>query len=188
MILFSLKLALFFLAILCQFALNALFYHLNPFEEDDKSFSPDGFLFGLYSFLIVMVPLFLLGLAFSVSSFYNKLRQSHNAIETKMIYNGIKKQLFIKSIIGYVSFGIISGFLLLYLICFNHVASDGMTRDWVRSSFITLALDLLILEILPPLMFAILGLMFVRCGARKPVLYLVLALEVYRFHRNAIEG
>ena len=81
----------------------------------------------------------------------------------KSIYRRLKRRLRVKTISGLVLFALVSSFLLLYIICFCHVANERMTEDWARSSGILLVVDLAVLELLPGVVFGILGLFYVQC-------------------------
>lgn len=79
---FSLRLSVLFVAILLEFALNALFYNLEPSEEEGPFFWEgfiENFWVAAYSFFIVLVPLFILGVSFSASSQLKKLKRAENA-------------------------------------------------------------------------------------------------------------
>ena len=46
-----------------------------------------------------------------------------------------------------------------------------MARDWIRSSGLTVTMDLLIFELVPPLLFATLGIMYGQCSTSKAIIY-----------------
>lgn len=94
----------------------------------------------------------------------------------------------LKAIIGYVALGILSNFLLLYVICFSHVANSRMSRDWARSSALTLFLDLFVLEITPALVVATLALMRGYCCRCKGQICLIVSIELYRLYRNLMDA
>ena len=66
------RLSLFYLAILLEFSLNALFYNLSPSEGDDVPLFWEGvienFWVAFYSAVFAMIPLLLIGLVLSVPS------------------------------------------------------------------------------------------------------------------------
>ena len=68
LILPSVRISLIMLAILLEFALNALFYNLNPNEEDAPLFWEgiiENVWVAFFSFILAIVPLFLIGFTFS---------------------------------------------------------------------------------------------------------------------------
>ena len=87
-----------------------------------------------------------------------------------------------------IFFGALSNFFLLYIICFCHVANRRKSLDWVRSSSITLVLDLLILEFIPSVLFAGVALLYSCCRSSKALLCFMMAIEVYRVYRNLVIG
>ena len=83
---FTLKLALFLLALLLEFALNALFYNLNPTHEDNAPLFWDviiqNFWVAFYSFAFSMLPLFVIGLTFTPPArMSRKLREAETTKE-----------------------------------------------------------------------------------------------------------
>ena len=140
-----------------------------------------------YSFVIAIVPLLLIGFSLSTSSkVKKKLKQAESVNAIKTVYSRLKRCLRCRAVIGLAVFVLASNFLLLYIICFCHVASDGMTEDWVRSSVILVVLDLVILELMPGLLFGILGVFYGFCRSSKSFLCLIVAIQMYRLYRNVI--
>ena len=143
---------LFYLALALEFALNALFYNLSPSEEDDETplfweGITENFWVALYSTLFAMLPLLVMGVVLSVPSKWSKqLQQAESVSSLKEAYFRLKRKLRCRAVTGYLLFGIFSNFLLLYIICFCHVASQQMSEDWGRSSSLTIVLDLLLLR------------------------------------------
>ena len=164
----TVRLSLLFLALLFEFFLNALFYNLNPSEEETPLLwegITENIWVSVYSFLFAMIPLLLLGLTFSSSSqTRKKLKRAENPQHLKRIYSRLKKRIRCNSVGGLIFFLLIANFLLLYIVCFCHVATQRMSQDWFRSSLILAFLDLIILEILPGILFAILGLFYSFCS------------------------
>lgn len=71
-----------------------------------------------------MVLLLLVGLTFSASSKMRKqLQAAENITAIRAVYERMKKKIKAKTIAGYILFGVLSNFFLLYIICFAHVAN-----------------------------------------------------------------
>lgn len=137
-----------------------------------------------YSF----VPLSIIGFCFSISSkVRKKLKSAENVNSLKLTYLGMKSTIKCKSISGLIIFAILSCFLLLYIICFCHVANQSMSEDWVRSSAVLVGLDLLVLELLPGVLFGVFGIFYGFCRKSKWFMCFLVAIEVYRLYRNMIE-
>ena len=125
----SLRLAFFFLTLLLEFVLNALFYNLYPPEDEDTPLFWDGiienFWVSFYSFLFAMSPLLLLGCVFTASGkIKEQLKLARDSLHLKQIYrNNVKNKIRCKTIGGLVFFAVLSNYLLLYIVCFCHVAS-----------------------------------------------------------------
>ena len=62
-----------------------------------------------------------------------------------------------------------------------------MTEDWVRGSAILVILDILVLELVPGILFGILGLFWIQCHRNNFMLCLIVVIETYRLYRNLIE-
>ena len=142
----------------------------------------------LYSFLCGMVPFILFGLCFSSSaSMKRELKRADDTKEVKRIYDGMKKRIKCTNIARLVFFVLLSSFLLLFIVCFCHVATGRMAEDWIRSSGILLVLDLIVLEIVPGVIFGVLALVSVCSKSNKGVLCCLVSIEVYRVYRNLVE-
>ena len=63
-----------------------------------------------------------------------------------------------------------------------------MTGDWMRSSALTVFLDFILLEAIAIVLFALLGILWVYWKQNRCLLMTIVALEVYRFYRNFVEG
>ena len=187
----SLRLAFFFLTLLLEFFLNALFYNLNPTEEEMPLFwggIVENVWVSFYSFLFAMGPLLFLGCVFTASSkMKEQLMKAKDPISLKQEYRSMKKKIRCKTAGGLVFFVLLSNLLLLYIICFCHVASQRMAEDWLRSSGILVILDLLIFEFLPGIMFGVLGLFYRFCHENSLMLCLMRLIESYRLYRNLVE-
>ena len=189
----SLRLAFFFLTLLLEFVLNALFYNLYPPEDEDTPLFWDGiienFWVSFYSFLFAMTPLLLLGCVFTASrKMKEQLKLATDALALKEKYrNNMKNKIRCKTVGGLVFFAILSNYLLLYIVCFCHVASKRMSEDWLRSSGILVVLDLLILELLPGMLFGLLGLFYRLCNRSNLMICVIVLMESYRFYRNLVE-
>ena len=188
------RLSLFYLALALEFALNALFYNLSPSEEDDETplfweGITENFWVALYSTLFAMLPLLVMGVVLSVPSKWSKqLQQAESVSSLKEAYFRLKRKLRCRAVTGYLLFGIFSNFLLLYIICFCHVASQQMSEDWGRSSSLTIVLDLLLFEIFPAVVVALFAVIRGYCRGCRGVVCFIIAIELYRQYRNLIEG
>lgn len=149
----------------------------------------ENFWVALYSALFAMIPLLVIGLVLSVPSKWTRqIEQAHSVETLKAIYQGLQRKLKCKAGCGFLLFALFSNFLLLYIICFCHVANGRMSKDWARSSSITIVLDLLAFELLPAVVVAFLAVLRGYCrGCRGLVCFIVL-IELYRLYRNLIEG
>ena len=61
-----------------------------------------------------------------------------------------------------------------------------MSRDWLQSAFISIFIDMFLFELIPALIVALFGLMMFGCEIRK-MMWLILAIEGYRFIRNFVD-
>lgn len=85
--------------------------------------------------------------------------------------------------IGTFLFFVVSCFLSLYIVAFGEVAASSVKRNWLASSGSSLAIDLVVFEVLPALFYGgIVSLVF-GCDCRC-WLCLVISLELYRSFRN----
>lgn len=106
----------------------------------------------------------------------------------KRIFRKLYCKLKCKVVSGFLFFFMLTNFLLLYIVCFCHIASTKMKEDWGRSSALTLCLDILVLEVFPAIAISILGVIRGCCrGGCGGILCLMLLIETYRFYRNMIE-
>lgn len=112
----------------------------------------------VYAFLFAMIPLLLVGVSLSSSlKSKRRLKRADDPEKLRRIYLKMRKKIKCKAIGGMIFFVLTANFLLLYIICFCHVANTRMSEDWVRSSAILLVLDLLIMELMGAVLYAILG-------------------------------
>ena len=188
----SLLLAFFFLSLLLEFFLNALFYNLDPTAEETPLFWGgiiENIWVSFYSFLMAMAPLLFLGCVFTASSkMKGQLMKAKDPISLKQEYRSMKKRIRCKTVGGLVLFVLLSNLLLLYIVCFCHVASQRMAEDWLRSSAILVLLDLLILEAFPGILFGTLGLFYRHCNRSNLLTCLIVLIESYRLYRNLVEA
>ena len=186
------RLSIFYMAVILEFALNALFYNLGPSEEDQPLFWDgliENFWVALYSSLFAMIPLLFIGVLFSVpEKWVRVLKKAKSVDKIIMLYRSLKKKILCKAVCGYVFFFLFSNFILLYVICFCHVADGQMSKDWARSTTITIIIDLVVFEIVPALLFAFLAVLRGYCKGCQGVLCFIVLIEMYRFYRNLVEG
>lgn len=187
------RLSLFYLALALEFSLNALFYNLSPSEDDSIPLFWEGiienFWVALYSALFALIPLLIIGVVLSVpSKWVKEIEQAQSVDSLKAIFLRFKRKLKCKLVAGFMLFGIFSNFFLLYIICFSHVASVKMSKDWARSSSLTIVIDLLVFELAPAVVVAFLAVMRGYCRGCKGILCFIIMIEIYRQYRNLIEG
>ena len=121
-----------------------------------------------YSLLIAIPTLVLVGFSLSTCpKERKKLKKAKDVEEIKKAYLRIKRCIKCRAIIGLFLYVVISIILLLYIICFCHIASHKVTYDWLRSSVILVVLDLVILELVPGILFGVLGLFYGFCRKSK---------------------
>lgn len=87
---------------------------------------------------------------------------------------------------GFALFTVISCFCCLYLLGFSQLANASTGRDWLVSSFMSIGVDMLIFEMIPAALVAVLGLLVIGCKA-SCLVWLIVAIEVYRFLRNFVD-
>lgn len=143
----------------------------------------------MYSALFAMVPLLMIGLIFSVPNrWIEKFKKAKTVEKIIVMYQELRRKILCKAICGYTFFILFSNFLLLYIICFCQVANSQMSKDWARSSSITIIIDLLVFEIVPALLFAFLAVLRGYCKGCQGVFCFIIVIEIYRFYRNLVEG
>lgn len=89
---------------------------------------------------------------------------------------------------GFVIFTVLTLFLLLYIVSFCHVAGLTTSVDWLISSSISILIDQIAFELCPALAVGFLGTLKSCCKKCKGVLFVIVAIEIYRLYRNLIEG
>ena len=185
----SIRLAHFYLAIVLDFALNALFFNLYPAQASALQNIFDNFWASIYSALFALFPLFIIGAIFTIPAKYiRKLKLAHSTRTIRRAYSGMKKWIRCRTAFGFLFFALLSNFLLLYLICFAHVANTEMSGSWIKSSSLTVLLDLIVFELVPAFMFALLCVLRGFCVDCKGVLLFVDLIELFRLYRNLTEG
>ena len=116
------------MGLLLEFCLCALFYNLDPSEDEPPLFWEgvmQNFWVGVYSVVFSAAPLLLLGLCYSFPSKWKaRLQQAGSLKEMKKTFRSLEKNIRYRSACGFIMFGVLSNFLLLFLICFCQVASD----------------------------------------------------------------
>ena len=134
-----------------------------------------------------MIPLLLIGLVFSSSTKMKKqLEEAESVPSIQTAYQSMQRRIKAKTVGGMIFFAALSNFFLLYIICFCHAASSRQSEAWVRSSGFTVFLDLMVLELIPSILFAVAALLYSCCRSSKAILCFILAIEVYRVYRNLI--
>ena len=81
---------------------------------------------------------------------------------------------------------LVAAILLLYIVCFSHLASKSMNEDMMISCVLVVALDLVLFELVAGALFGIFGTCYGTCRATKPKFYFLIAFEFYRVHRNLV--
>lgn len=130
----AVRLTLFYLGIMVDVALCALFFNLEE-EEDDPPFW-DGiiqnFWVALYTILIAMPPLVLVGCLLGFGGKTKKMLQDANNVnELALVYRKHRRRIRCREACGFISFVLITSFLAIYIISFAHVATPIMARDWI---------------------------------------------------------
>ncbi len=122
----AVRLTLFYLGIMLDMAICALFFNLSDEEEEDSSFWDNviaNFWVALYTVIIAMPPMCIVGcfLGFSGKT-RKKLKDASNINELTTIYRRHRCRIQCREACGFLWFVIISAFLSLYIIAFAHVA------------------------------------------------------------------
>ena len=134
-----------------------------------------------------MALLLLLGIVFNTSSKMKlKLRRARTANHMMKTYLGMKKKIRVKAIVKLVFFFLASAILLLYIVCFSHLASDSMREDWMISCVLVVAMDLVVFELVAGILFGLFASCYGSCRSTKSMLCFLVALELYRVHRNLV--
>ena len=85
----------------------------------------------------------------------------------------MKRKIRAQAICSLAFFLLVSAILLLYIVCFSHLASDAMMEDWVISSVAVVTMDLILFELAAGTLFAV----FVSCcGSRKCLMCVLVVL------------
>ena len=66
--------------------------------------------------------------------------------------------------------------------------SDTVEKEWFYSSLISIALDIVVFEIVAAFGFALCGVMKKYCRGCEGIVCLMVILEVYRIYRNLVLG
>ena len=98
----------------------------------------------------------------------------------------MKKKIKVKAIVTLVFFLLVSAVLLLYIVCFSHLASDSMREDWMISCVLVVAMDLVVFELVAGVLFGLFASCYGSCGSTKSLLGFLVAIEFYRVHRNLV--
>ena len=184
----SLRLALLFLSVLTELAISAFFHDLSPSDESssfDSETLTENFWVGLYSVVLTLVLMSLVGLALRIPSKWLKQLTSAASSRSVVPFPSFNKKLKIRLGLAFVVWFLLSGFLCLYLMGFCEIASGMKEEEWMTSSLISIAIDMSAFEVLPALLFASLGLLIVFCKM-KWVMCGVVILETYRAVRNVV--
>ena len=188
-----LRLSLFYVGLLFELVLCALFFNLNPSEpeEEEPPLFWEGFIadfwVAVFSTLLAIPPLLLISTCFCTpSGLKQKVKEATSLKQLSKVVDRAKKGKRKRVCCGMVLFALLSCFLCLYLIAFAHVASPSMSRDWLVSSFISLAIDLVVFEAIPAFSVTIFGLLYFGCKSKCFMCLLVL-IESYRFVRNFVD-
>ena len=98
----------------------------------------------------------------------------------------MKKKIKVKAILSLLFFLLVSAVLLLYIVCFSHLASDSMREDWMISCVLIVVMDLVLFELAAGFLFGLFAACYGSCRSTKAMLRLLVALEFYRVHRNLV--
>ena len=179
------------MGILLEFSFCALFFNLNPEEEEDLPFFWEGFIadfwVAVYTVLFSIPPLLLLALCFRPpAKLKAKADEATSVDEFAAILKEAKSKSRSRFGLGISLFVALSCFCCLYLIGFSQAASSEMSRDWLISSSLSIIIDLVAFEVLPAIVVAHVGLMYLGCKLRCFFWILVL-IEGYRTIRNFVD-
>ena len=188
----SLRLSFFFLGILLEICLNALFHNLE--EESDSNEGlfvyesmVENFWVGLYSVLIslVIMSILSLGLSLGVGKQKRQLVQASRSNELASSYSKLHCSLWSRCCVGLTIFTLLSCFLSLYLIGFYQIASEQAEQEFIESTLSAIIIDLVIFEVIPGFLVATVGLLVFGCRVKCCNLILVIILS-YRAVRNFV--
>ncbi len=183
----AVRLQLFFLTLLTQFALCALYFNL--FHIDDATTPQYAFLYvATYAAFVSLLPLFLLALFYRTPDCWiSRLKKADNQDILREAYATLRRRFRCKAIFGYLTFVVLSNLLLLYLICFAHVATASASSNWLRSSALCMIIDQLVFELVPALAFAFFAVLLVFCNGCRRVACVIASIEFYRLFKNLVQ-
>ena len=101
---------------------------------------------------------------------------SQNIEEVEHNYDSLRRKTRYHFILVWLLLGILVIFLMLYVICFAHVASYKMSADWTRSAGIAFLMDHLVLELGVALFVGLMGVLRSFCFRCRCLLYFALTV------------
>ena len=180
------RLSILMLGILTDLVICALFFSLDATEEESFYFWDslvENIWVSFFSVLFSIPPTLLVVLAFNIpSSVIRSFERSSSVSELEQVYRKNSQRLCCRRALGFFLFFIASSILCLYLIGFG-IAHVTLQKNWVQSSGVSVAIDLVVFELIPAMAFGWLGLMIVWCKCNC-CLWMMMWLDVYRFFRN----
>ena len=93
-----------------------------------------------------------------------------------------------RAILGVVLFLAFSTFFCIYIICFAHVASRSLSKEWVESTLIGVGLDQIVFEIMPGIWIGVLILMMEQCKCKRCSRCVIVFIEAYRVYKNLTDS
>lgn len=101
-------------------------------------------------------------------------------------YKRVSRRLKCRLLSAITFFFLLSHFLLLYLICFCHIASDTMVYDWGLSALVAIMIDQVAFEIVPSFIVGFFGVLRAYCCKCSGMSCILILVEVYRLYRNVV--
>ena len=138
----------------------------------------------VYSAIATLLPLLIVASALCAPS--HKLDKTNSLAEFKIELARLKPKLRRRHYTAGIIFLIIGTFCSLYLVGFGQLAGPEVGKEWVISVSISLAVDLIIFEMLPAVMVAGSGVLAAQCHS-ECLLSVVVGVELYRFIKNVVD-
>ena len=85
---------------------------------------------------------------------------------------------------GYLMFFCFMSFLSLFIIAFSENASNKLSSDWMKASFVGIFIDQVLFEILAASIVAIIIIVQKKTKCGKFLMIIAVLIELYRLYRN----
>ena len=146
------RLSILMLGILTDLVICALFFSLDATEEESFYFWDslvENIWVSFFSVLFSIPPTLLVVLAFTIpSSVTRSFERTTSHSELERVYRKNSWRLCCRRALGFFLFFVVSSFLCLYLIAFGHIAHVTLQKNWVQSSGVSVAIDLILFELI----------------------------------------